>query len=144
MIDTQLVFSDNASIAAGVGDIVSTNVYDAGSAFDDSIGERLEFGFYINTVPTSAGAATIQFVVQTSPNNSTWTDNVLSPVYAYNAAPVNAVGLASVLALALGDNRYIRTVTRIAGATTTGGTASSYAGLQFPELQYPTSGFSVG
>lgn len=143
MIDTSLVFSDQQSIAAATGDIVSQNVYDTGAAFDSSIGEDIQFAFYINTVPTSAGAATIQFVVQSSADNSTWTDEVLSPAFAYNAAPVNATGLAMTLELALGAKRYLRTVTRIGGAATTGGVASAYAGHDFPEIQYPASGFVV-
>ena len=144
MIDTQLVFAQAQSIGAVVSDIVSTNVYDTGAAFDQSIGQGFQFAFFINTVPTSAGAATIQFVVQSSSDNATWTDDVLSPAYAYNAAPVNATGLAQSLEMGLGAKRYLRTVTRIGGATTTGGTASAYGGHDFPELQYPTSGFTVG
>lgn len=143
--DKNLQFATAQSIASAVGDIVSTNILDTQAAQDEGIGGgRFQFVWDITTVPTSAGAATIQFVIQTSADNSIWVDAALSPAYAYNAAPVNAVGQACVQNIEPGMRRYIRTVVRIGGATTTAGNVNSYAVLDTQRYQFGASGFFVG
>lgn len=143
--DKNLQFASAQSIASAVGDVVSTNILDTQAAQDEGIGNgRFKFVWDITTIPTSAGAATIQFVIQTSADNSTWVDAALSPAYAYNAAPVNAVGQACVQSLEAGLRRYIRTAVRIGGATTTAGAVNSYAVLDAQRYQFGASGFFVG
>lgn len=41
--------------------------------------------FLFGTLPTAAGAATVQIQIQTSPDNSTWTTLIETPAIAYTA-----------------------------------------------------------
>lgn len=144
ILDKNLQFALAQSIVGGPGDIVSSNILDTQTAQDEGIGEsHFKFVWDITTLITSAGAATIQFVVQTSADNSTWVDEAMSPAYAYNAAPVNALGQACIQSLEPGMKRYIRTVVRIGGAATTAGAVSSFAVLDAQAYQFGASGFSV-
>lgn len=145
MTDSNLQFASAQSIVSGIGDVVSTNILDTLVAQDEGIGNSaFKFVWDITTIPTSAGAATIQFVIQTSADNSTWVDEALSPAYAYNAVPVNALGQACVQALEPGMKRYIRTVVRIGGAATTAGAVNSYAVLDAQKYQFGAIGYTVG
>lgn len=143
ILDKNLQFSLGQSLAAAVGDIVSTNVLDTEAAQDEGIGEPIQFLWDIVTALTSAGAATVQFVVQSSPDNSTWTDQEMTQAYAYNAAAVQPGAQPIVLKMSPGLQRYVRTVVRVAGAATTGGTGSSFAVKDSQLYQFGKSGFTV-
>jgi hypothetical protein len=122
-IDSQETFSTAQSVAAAVGDIVSTNVYDTGSPADVGIGEQMFV--YAHMVAALAGVgSSIQVVLQTSADNSTWVDAASAAPVATAAAVANAT-LAR-FALPIGLRRYLRLAYRISGATTTAGTASGY------------------
>lgn len=137
--DTQELFADAQSVAAAVGDVVSTNVYDTGAAADDGIGERMYLYAKMNAALTSAGAATIQVVLQTSDSvGSGYTDALAGPAFALAAASANAV-LAR-LAFPVGLKRYLRVVFRIGGAATTGGTATALLVKDVQANQATTSG----
>jgi hypothetical protein len=122
-IDSQETFSDAQSVAAAAGDIVSTNVYDTGSAADVGIGEQI-FVYARMVVALVGVGASIQVVLQTSVDNSTWTDAASAPAV-ITANAIAGKDLAR-FALPIGLNRYLRLVYRISGATTTAGTASGY------------------
>lgn len=142
ILDTQETFSELQSVAAAVGDIVSTNVLDTGDPYDSGAGEITWLYAKLNAAVTSGGAATLQVVLQDSADNSTFADvQTLSPIYALAALTANKE-LARVR-LPLGIRRYLRIVYRIAGATTTGGTASAYMAKDVQAQQYGASGFVV-
>lgn len=122
-IDSQETFSDAQSVAAAVGDIVSTNIYDTGSKADVGIGERMFV--YAKMVAALAGVgSSIQVVLQTSADNSTWVDAATAPAVTTANAIANSV--IARFALPIGLRRYLRLAYRITGATTTAGTASGY------------------
>lgn len=122
-IDSQETFSDAQSVAAAAGDIVSTNIYDTGAAADVGIGEQIFI--YARMIVALVGAgASIQVVLQTSADNSTWVDAATAPAVVTASAIANAT-LAR-FALPIGLRRYLRLAYRISGATTTAGTASGY------------------
>lgn len=73
IIDSLSQFSDAQAVTA-TGDTVSTNIVDTLVDSDEGVGEGVHVVFTVPTTVTSAGAATVQFVVQTSADNSTWTD----------------------------------------------------------------------
>lgn len=126
ILDSQLVLSTAQSVASVVGDVVSTNIYDTGSTADVGIGEESEIEVRTVAAVTSGGAATLQLVLQTDS-----TDAFSSPV---EFPLTGAIALAALTAntvqyrgrLPYGLERYFRLVYRVAGATTTGGTASAF------------------
>jgi hypothetical protein len=140
ILDSQEVFSYAQSTAAfTVSDNAPTNTFDTGGVQDDGIGEELNVAFLVNTAFTSGGAATIQFVVQSSTDNATWTDLVASPVFAYNAAAVGAGKTPFVVRLPTPVKRYLRVCYRVAGAALTGGAVSSFL-VKDPQLAPIQSG----
>lgn len=122
-IDSQETFSEAQSVAAAVGDIVSTNVYDTGAAADIGNGEELIIFAKMNAALAGVGSS-IQVVLQDSADNSSFADKQAGPVVATAAATANSV-LARFY-IPIGTRRYLRVVYRITGATTTAGTASAY------------------
>lgn len=146
ILDTMEQFSSAQSVAAAVGDIVSTNVYDTGAgpnafAGDMGAGESLWLFAKMVAALTSGGAGTIQVVFQDSADNATFADKMVGPVFAVAGATANSV--IAKMRLPMGLRRYWRVVFRIAGATTTGGTASAYIAKDVEALQYGASGFTV-
>ena len=139
-IDSQETFSDAQSVAAAVGDIVSTNVYDTGSKADAGIGERMYV--FARMVAALAGVgSSIQVVLQTSADNSAWVDAASAPAVATASATANTV--IARLALPMGLRRYLRVAYRITGATTTSGTASSYLAIDVQANVANPSGVSA-
>jgi hypothetical protein len=141
ILDTMEQFAAAQSIAAAVGDIVSTNVYDTGAAMDVGAGEPMWLFAKTVAAVTSGGAATVQVVLQDSADNSSFADAMSGPVFALAALGANKVIAKQRLNTPL--RRYLRVVFRIAGATTTGGTASAYLAKDVEALQYGASGFTV-
>ncbi len=81
MLDTNLLFEPVAGTAVTVT-APSTNVIDMLSARDVGAGDDLEAHVQVLTTFTAAGAATMQIAYQTSPDNITFVNVLLSPLYA--------------------------------------------------------------
>ena len=141
ILDTQETFSDAQSVASAAGDVASTNVYDTGAAADVGIGTDIYLYAKMNAALVGAGAS-IAVVLQDSADNSTFADvQVVSKVTGVAAAVANAELVRA--RLPIGLRRYLRLAYRISGATTTGGTVSSYLVTDVQAQQYGASGFSV-
>jgi hypothetical protein len=79
---------------------------------------------FVYTAPTSGGAATIQAVLQDSPDNSVWTDRLIGTAIAVAAAVIGSELLAT--RMLQSHARYVRVVYRIGTAVLTAGTFISY------------------
>jgi len=130
-LDSELVLSAaQATTAFNIGDNPSTNVYDTGSAYNNAqdaeaaqTGENLWLNVICNTLFVGAGA-TIQAVLQSSPDNATWTDVVLGKAWALASTSAGFTLLQ--VQPPTGTQRYWRTILRIASANLTGGAVDSY------------------
>lgn len=140
ILDSQEVFSAAQAVTA-TGDTPSTNSYDTGSTADVGIGGGLWLIAQVNTAATSGGSATIQAVLQTSVDNSTWTDVVSGPVVAVASATAGAI--IATLGLPVGLKRYIRVAWRIGTAVLTAGTFSAFFVRNIQLQQYGAKRFTV-
>jgi len=137
ILDSQERFSNGQAISGVVGTVVSTDVYDTGAAADVGAGEELYLFSKLDTALAGAGSS-IQAVLQDSADNSSFADVMGGPVIALAAALVNTP-LAK-MRLPLGLRRYLRVAYKTTGATSTGGTASSYLAKDVQaNTTYPTS-----
>jgi hypothetical protein len=142
IIDSQEVLSSAQAVTA-TGDTASTNVLDTAQTLDEGIGEPAYIVVKINTAVTSGGSATVQAVLQTSTDNSTFTD-VVSGV-------AKTVGTDSVIAgvsllktrLPAGLSRYIRVVYRIGTAVLTAGKFDAFIAKDVQAQQFGAAGFTV-
>lgn len=144
LMDRQTRMSNAQSIAAAVGDVVSTDVIDTGAAQDVGIGEETELVVSLGAAVTSAGAATVQPVLQTADDVGFATNLTEYPLR--NAIALAALTAGAVLytgRLPVGMRRFMRVVYRIAGATTTGGTANAYLVLDAQAQQYLPRNYTV-
>jgi hypothetical protein len=147
MLDSELIFSA-AQTPTAVGDTPSTNVYDTGSAAGNAqeaeaalTTENLWLNVICNTVPTSGGSATIQAVLQDSPDNATWTDRLLGGAVSYSNV---TKGLALLQAQPpVGTQRYWRIAYRIGTAALTAGAFDAYVSNTIQRNVSRPSGFSV-
>jgi hypothetical protein len=75
ILDKLLMFSEAQAVTASGA---STDTIDLapldGTRRDIGVGYPLEFWAIVNTTATAAGAATLNIQLQTSPDNSTWTN----------------------------------------------------------------------
>lgn len=126
ILDTQLSLSRAQSIAAAAGDVISTDIYDTGAAADVGIGQDLFLVISTNTAVTSAGAATVQFILQTddNPSFSSPREFPLTAALALAALTANTTHVRA--RLPIGLERYLRVVYRIGTATTTAGSATAF------------------
>jgi hypothetical protein len=133
ILDTMARFSNAQSIAAGVGDVVSTDIYDTGAQADAGIGEETYLEIRTVAAVTSGGGATVQFVLQTddNPSFSSPREFPLTAALALSALTANTRQVLT--RLPVGLERYLRVIYRIGTATTTGGTASAYL-LKNPQV----------
>lgn len=89
MLDASLIFdgtiaTDGSGVPSGVALTVtraSTNVLDMLANRDIGVGDELELHLNVLTAFTAAGAATLQVAYQTSADNATFVDIMLSPLY---------------------------------------------------------------
>lgn len=148
MLDSELVLSAAQSTSAfNVGDNASTNVYDTGSAFANAqnaeaaqTGENLWVNVVCNTLFVGAGA-TIAAVLQSSPDNATWTDVVSSK--AFTIASIAAGTVLLQVQPPPGTQRYWRTILRVATANLTAGAVDSYLSNTIQYSVNRPAGFSV-
>lgn len=140
-IDTQETFSEAQAVTA-TGDTASTNAYDTGAVHDAGIGEPIFVFIRTDAAFTSGGAATMQFVLQDSADNSAWADvQTLSPVLALAALTVDTVQVRA--RLPIGLRRYLRIAYRVGTAVMTAGTVDAYLALDVPANRAYASGFTV-
>lgn len=126
ILDSQLSLSRAQSIAAAAGDVISTDIYDTGAAADAGIGQEVFLQIGLNAAVTSGGAATVAFILQTA-TDSAFTTPVefpLTPARALSALTANSTQYRG--RLPVGLLRFIRVVYRIAAATTTAGTVTTF------------------
>lgn len=141
IIDKNLEFSV-AQAVTSIGDAVSTNVYDTGSAMDIGVGEELYVFIKTKAAFTSVGAATLQFVLQDSADNATFAD-VQTLTGAKALATLTADTVQVRAHLPIGLRRYIRIAYRVATAAMTAGTVDAALVLEVQAQQYGASGFSI-
>jgi len=143
ILDSQEVFSAAQAFTA-TGDTVSTNQIDTGSSADDGIGEDVTLFAKVNTTFTSAGAPTLQVVLQASADNSTWTDKYVSPSYALAALVAGAVLVNAVIPIGpQAAPRYLRVVYRVGTTTYTAGAMDAFLVKNPQAYQFGANGFAV-
>jgi hypothetical protein len=104
-------------------------------------GENLWLNVISHTVPTSAGAATVQAVFQDSPDNAAWTDRLAGPVLGFAAATPGTALLQA--QPPVGTQRFWRIVFRIATAVLTAGAFDAYVSNTIQRNTPRPSGFVV-
>lgn len=144
ILDSQEVFSAAQAVTA-TGDTVSTNQIDTGSAADDGIGEDITVFAKVNTTFTSAGAPTMQAVLQSSADNSTYVDKLISPAYALATLVAGFVLMNSVIPIGPNtvSNRYLRMVYRVAVTTFTAGSVDAFIVKNPQAYQFGANGYAV-
>lgn len=143
ILDSQELFSSLQSLAVSTGDTASTNVLDTGTAQDEGIGEPAYVNVLVTTAFTSAGSATIAAVLQSSPDNSTWTDAIVGPALAYNAAGAGAGQYLLQARLPVGLQRYMRVAYRVGTAALTAGAASAFVSKDIQKNVINPTGITV-
>jgi hypothetical protein len=126
MLDSQLVFAEAQAVTA-IGDNASTNeITFANSVLGDAgqTQENLWVQALCSTAVTSAGAATVQAVLQDSSDNATWVDVVAGPVIGKAALLAGTVMLA--VQPPPGMLQYWRISWRIATAVLTAGAFDAF------------------
>lgn len=140
LIDSQEVFSA-AQTVTSTGDTVSTNILDTGAAHDQGIGEEMYLLAKVNVAVTSGGAATVAAVLQTSADNSTWTDALVGPAVPLASLTANAEILKT--RLPVGLKRYVRVAYRVGTAALTAGSFDAFLVHGVQAQAYYASGFKV-
>ncbi len=143
MLDNSTKLAWNQAVTA-LGDNPSANNYDSGSAAAADIGmtEELWLNCQVGgTTVTSAGAATVQPVLQTSLDGTTWTDAMAGPVVALASLVANAMLWQALLPVGL--NRYLRVDWRVGTAALTAGTFTAFVSLDIQRNVARPSGFTV-
>jgi hypothetical protein len=139
IIDSLSQFSD-AQVVTALGDTASTNVIDTLVDSDEGIGEGVHVLFAVPQAVTSAGAATVQFVIQTSTDNATFAD--IGMTEAIPKASLVA-GYSKPVRLPVGCRRYIRVAYRVGTATLTTGAFTSAIVKDIQMSKVYGSGFTV-
>ena len=144
ILDSQEMFSTAQAVTA-IGDTASTNQIDTGSVADVGIGEDITVFAKVDTTFTSGGAGTLQIVLQSSADNATYVDKLLSPVYALAALTAGPILLNAIIPIGPNtvSNRYLRVVYRIGTAVMTAGAASAFVVKNPQAYQFTPNGFAV-
>jgi len=142
MIDNNTKLA-TAQLVTAVGDTPSTNVYDSGDANTAEMGQQnnLWVNAVVATTATSAGAATVQAVLQDSADNVTFADAAVGPVVALAGLVAGAPLMLA--APPTGLRRYTRVAWRVGTAALTAGAFSAYISLGIQRNMSRPSGFSV-
>jgi hypothetical protein len=146
-LDSELVLS-SAQAPTAIGDTASTNIYDTGTPWGTAqnaeaaqTSENLWINVVCTAAATSGGSATLAVVFQDSPDNSTWTDRLVTNVLGY-ASVTKGLTLLQVQP-PVGTQRYWRVAYRIATAVLTGGTFDAYISNTIQRNVQRPSGFAV-
>ena len=148
MLDSELVFSAAQSTAAfNVGDNASSNTYDTGSAYNNAqdaeaaqTNENLWVNIMCNTLFAGA-TATVAGVLQSSPDDATWTDVTAGPAILATGVTVGQALLQ--VQPAIGTQRYWRTIIRVAVANLSAGAIDSYISNTLQHNIQRPAGFTV-
>ncbi len=137
MMDEKLIFSD-AQAETTVAEHDSTNVIDQGAgtdAFGNALiadagsGGDIWLNVVVTEAVTSGGSATVQFKLEQSTDNSTFTDSIL--ITAAIAKTTLAAGYTVIKApLPSGLNRYLKMTYTIGTAALTAGKFTAYLSMQ--------------
>jgi len=117
--EQDLFFSDGQTPTGNVATIPSTNDLDLLSAYGEAIPEPLWLVICAQVAAASAGAATVQFQLQTSADDNTWVT-----LWTSAAFPVASVvaGFSQKLHVPVGALRYLRVNYIVGTAALTAGT----------------------
>lgn len=156
MLDANLIFDGTLPPAAGAAITVSrasTNVLDMLANRDIGAGMAAPTGLHVKVTQafTAGGAATLQIAYQTSPDNATFVDIMLSPIIPVASLVLGApMFIYRVPQFQLNDtgtpNRYHRLNYTVATGPMTAGAVFAYlaAGMdQDSSNSVYTSGFSI-
>lgn len=124
ILDSQMALSTAQSIVSGVGDVVSTNVYDTGASADVGIGEDLKIEVRTGTAAAGAGSS-IQIVLQTDDNVGFASPKEFPLTAALVFGQFTANKVMAQERLPYGMERFFRLVYRISGASVSAGTITS-------------------
>lgn len=144
MLDSNMIFAEAQAVTA-TGDTGSTNTYDNGGANGQGdVGmtfENLWVNAVCTTTVTSGGSATVQAVLQSSPDNSTWTDAVVGPAI----AKASLIGPTTMLLVQPppGMQRYWRVAWRVGTAALTAGAFDAWISNTIPYNNARASGYAV-
>ena len=119
IIDKDFLFSEKQAVTASAA---SANAIDMGAA-GDAVGQELTIHAVVTTAFATLTSLTIK--VQTSANNSDWTDVVLSPAIA--AASLTAGKEVFAIRVPQGLNRYVRLHYTVTGSNATAGKITAFA-----------------
>lgn len=143
MLDSELVFAEGQAVTA-IGDNGSTTSLDLRSGPLGDAGqtqENLWVQAICTTTATSGGGATVQAVLQSSPDNATWTDAVAGP-----AIPVASLVAGKVMLQVQpppGMQEFWRISWRIATAVLTAGAFDAFVSNTIQRNVPQPSGFTV-
>lgn len=118
ILDNELMFSDAQTITV---DAASTNALDL-KAGGDAVGQELTIRAVVDTAFATLTSLTIK--VQTSANNSDWSDVVLSP--AIPVASLTKGAEVFTVRVPKGLKRYVRLYYDITGSTATAGKVTAF------------------
>ena len=116
--ENDLFFSDGQAITTQTTNACTTDL-DLLSTFGEAIPEPLWLIVSCQTSCTSAGAATVQFQLQTSADDSTWVTLWTGAAVAYTSV---VAGYQTKIRVPVGALRYLRVNYIIGTAALTGGT----------------------
>lgn len=134
----------SAQAVTAIGDTASTNIYDNGSANVSDISltrESLWFNATVDTTAASAGAATLQAVLQDSADGATFADVVAGPVVALAGLTAGTPLLQ--VQPPTGMRRYFRIAWRVGTAALTAGKFTAYVSNTLQRNIARPSGFTV-
>lgn len=121
-IDSQTQLSDDQALTAA-GTVTSTNVYDTGAAADIGVGYPVKF--FATVTKDFADGTSIQAVLQTSADNSAWSELARGPVVA--VADLKAGKKLAAIDVPHGAKRYLRAAYVVTGTFTAGTVHASLA-----------------
>ncbi len=143
MLDSELIFSEGEAVTA-IGDTASTNVYEAANAQLGDAGqtdENLWVQAFCSQTVTSAGAATVQAVLQDSADGVTYADVVAGKAFALASLTAGTQLLA--VQPPPGMRQYWRIAWRVATAALTAGKFDAYISNTLQRNVAQPSGFTV-
>lgn len=122
ILDKELIFSSSQAVTAAAA---STDIIDQGSAAN-ALGEELYLVITCNTAATAAGAATVNFQLQTDDNSSFSSPAILLETgdVAKTALTANKVVFKG--KLPVGAERYLRVYYNVLTGPLTAGAFSAY------------------